>query len=221
MPPLLADPPPPTLPPRTNAPSADRLRTTMAATKVSFTWFGVRKSLSAAQKALAADSFSAEAKFLSAAKKLLDTQHPAYQAVTAVRGQIVQHWKSLTLPYPEPGLRLIRQEDLAPFDQQLGRFRDDLRDAVQALDEQYAELRRSARGRLGDLFNDADYPPSLRAEFAVIWEFPRVWSHRRTSRSSIPASTSRSASGSRPGSMKRSSWPSRRSSTNWANWSAI
>ncbi|HUQ72124.1 MAG TPA: hypothetical protein VM165_21540, partial [Planctomycetaceae bacterium] len=74
----------------------------MAATKVCFTWFGVRKSLSAAQKAQAADSFSAEAKFLSAAKKLLDTQHPAYQAVTAVRGQIVQHWKSLTLPYPEP-----------------------------------------------------------------------------------------------------------------------
>jgi len=79
----------------------------MAATKVSFAWFGVRKSLSAAQKAQAADSFSAEAKFLSAAKKLLDTQHPAYQAV-------------------------------------------------------------------GDLFNAADYPPSLQAEFAVTWEFPSV-----------------------------------------------
>jgi len=89
---------------------------------------------SAAQKAQAADSFSAEAKFLSAAKKLLDTQHPAYQAVTAVRGQIVQHWKSLTLPYPEPGLRLIRQDDLAPFDQQLGRFREDLQSAVCALE---------------------------------------------------------------------------------------
>ncbi|HUQ71025.1 MAG TPA: hypothetical protein VM165_15970 [Planctomycetaceae bacterium] len=174
MPPSLADPPPPTLPPRMNAASADRLRTTMAATKVSFTWFGVRKSLSAAQKAQAADSFSAEAKFLSAAKKLLDTQHPAYQAVTAVRGQIVQHWKSLTLPYPEPGLRLIRQDDLAPFDQQLGRFREDLQSAVCALDEQYAELRRSARGRLGELFNAADYPPSLQDEFAVTWEFPSV-----------------------------------------------
>jgi len=67
--------------------AAERLRTTMAATKVSFAWFGVRKSLSAAQKERAADSFAAEATFLSAAKKLLDTRHAAYQAVTTIRGQ--------------------------------------------------------------------------------------------------------------------------------------
>ena len=35
----------------------------MVATKVSFTWFGVRKSLSPAQKERAADSFAAEAGF--------------------------------------------------------------------------------------------------------------------------------------------------------------
>jgi hypothetical protein len=51
--------------------ATERLRSTMAATKVSFTWFGVRKSLSPAQKERAADSFDAEAKFLSAAKKLV------------------------------------------------------------------------------------------------------------------------------------------------------
>ena len=171
MPPLLADGPPATV---QNTSTADRLRTTMAATKVSFTWFGVRKSLSAAQKEQAADSFAAEAKFLSAAKKLLDSRHAAFQAVTTVRGQAVQFWRSLTLPYPEPGLRLIRQEDLSLFDRQMSRFRDELQDAVTQLDRQFAELKDSARQRLGDLYHPADYPASLRDEFAMTWEFPTV-----------------------------------------------
>ena len=61
--------------PRTqrSASSSDRLRTTMAAARLSFTWLGVRKSLTAPQKCQAAHSFGAEEKFLSAGKKLLDT----------------------------------------------------------------------------------------------------------------------------------------------------
>ncbi len=43
------------------------------------------------------------------AKKLLDTKHPAFKTVTAIRGKVQSYWKSLSLPYPEPGVRLIRQ----------------------------------------------------------------------------------------------------------------
>jgi len=49
----------------------------MAAVRVSMSWFGTRKSLTAEQKAEAAEAFNAEARFLSAGKKLLDTTHPA------------------------------------------------------------------------------------------------------------------------------------------------
>lgn len=185
MPPTLTEPPalraPPTSSLSTAAPqdavdpqTAERLRTTMAATRVSFTWFGVRKSLSTAQREQAADSFAAEAKFLSAAKKLLDTQHAAYRAVTAVKGRIQQYWRGLTLPFPEPGLRLIRQQDLTLFDARLQEFRSELQQAVAELDDQYAELRLSAQSRLGELYNPADYPPRLQAAFGVSWEFPSV-----------------------------------------------
>ncbi len=64
-------------PVRQQSTAADRLRTTMAAERVSLTWFGTRKSLTAEQKAEAAEPFGAEAKFISAGKKLLDTTHPA------------------------------------------------------------------------------------------------------------------------------------------------
>ena len=67
---------------------ADRLRTTMAACRVQFTWFGTQKSLTAEQKARAAEAFDAEGQFLSAGKKLLDTRHAAFRAVTAIRTRI-------------------------------------------------------------------------------------------------------------------------------------
>src|SRR5690242_1508761 len=89
----------------TTAAAAQRLRTTMAAVRVSFCWFGVQKSLTAAQKARAAEPFDAQGRFLSATKKLIDTRHTAYRAVTAVRGKIEAFWKSQSLPFPEPGVR--------------------------------------------------------------------------------------------------------------------
>src|SRR4051794_33572337 len=59
---------------RTSSASASqRLRSNFAAVRVSFTWLGVRKTLSTEQKAQAAESFGAEGQYLSAAKKLLDT----------------------------------------------------------------------------------------------------------------------------------------------------
>src|SRR5438105_12697441 len=67
---------------------AQRLRTTMAAVRVSFTWFGVKKSLTPEQRATAAEAFDADSQLLSAGKKLLDTRHAAYKAVTAIRTKI-------------------------------------------------------------------------------------------------------------------------------------
>lgn len=154
--------------------AATRLRTTMAAARLSFTWLGVRKSLTIIQKNQAADSFGAEGKFLSAGKKLLDTSHPAFKVVTAVRGRAVAYWKGVSLPYPEPGIRLIRQSDIQDFDQRMADFRDELDAAVTDLDRHFDELRSAARQRLGDLFNPADYPPSLLGMFAIEHDFPSV-----------------------------------------------
>jgi hypothetical protein len=146
----------------------------MAAVRLAFTWLGVRKTLTAEQKAQAADTFGAETSFLSAGKKLLDTSHPAFKAVTSVRGRLIQFWKGISLPYPEPGLRLIRQDDISMFDVQMTTLNAELDEAVWRLDEHYAEMRSAARDRLGSLFNPADYPESLRGLFGVSWDFPSV-----------------------------------------------
>lgn len=150
------------------------LRGAMAPVRVAFTWFGTRKSLSAEQKAQAAESFGAEGQFLTAGKKLIDTSHPAFKVVTAVRGQIVHYWKRVSLPFPEPGLRLIRQQDIAEFDSQMTSLRTELDQSVVNLDQHYAELRSAARDRLGSLFNASDYPITLQGLFGIAWEYPSM-----------------------------------------------
>jgi hypothetical protein len=154
--------------------AARRLRTTMAAVRVSFTWLGVRKTLTAEQRAEAAEPFGANAQFLSAGKKLIDTKHPAYKAVTAVRGKVQSYWKSLSLPYPEPGLRLIRQDKIDEFATKMREFQEELAEAVETLDRRYAELKATARNRLGSLYNSTDYPASLRGLFSIEFDFPSV-----------------------------------------------
>ena len=156
------------------APPGRRLETSTAAVRVSFTWLGVRKTLSPGQKAQAAQTFNAEGRYLSAAKKLLDTRHPAFQAVTAIRGRILSLWRGLSLPFPDPGIRLIRRDQIETFNDQMTGLKQDLAQAVAALDRQYDEMRQDARQRLGELYNGGDYPPGLRGLFEVTWEFPSV-----------------------------------------------
>jgi hypothetical protein len=153
---------------------SQRLRATMAAVRVSLSWFGTRKTLTNEQKSQAADTFGAEGAFLSAGKKLLDTRHEAYKAVTAVKGRIVSLWKSMSLPYPEPGIRLIRQDQIESFNAQLETLKQELDAAVAELDRRYEHLKAAARNRLGTLYNAADYPVSLLGLFQVAWDYPSV-----------------------------------------------
>src|SRR5262249_24341891 len=140
---------------------AQYLRGITAAVRVAFTWFGTRKSLSPEQKAEAADAFGAEGNYLSAAKKLLDTKHPALRAVTAGRAQIISYWKGNSLPFPEPGIRLIRQDDVGAFQLQMTTLKADLDAAIQNLNAHFAELKRAARESLARLYDATDYPDSL------------------------------------------------------------
>jgi hypothetical protein len=152
----------------------ERMRATMCATRVSFVWFGTRKTLTSEQRAEAAESFGAQGEFLSAGKKLIDTKHPRFKAVSSVRNRVRAFWTSISLPYPEAGIRLVKQGTLETFQNQMTEFREELEEAVECLDEQYETLKSAARERLGRLFSEIDYPPSLAGLFAVSWDFPSV-----------------------------------------------
>ena len=146
---------------------AQRLRTTMAACRVRFVWFGTQKTLTPEQRATAAEAFDADGAVLSAGKKLIDTRHTAFRAVTAVRTKIIDYWRGLTLPFPEPGVRLIKQEKVDEFAATLADYKAELDDAVANLDRHFGALKTAAAERLGSLYNPSDYPETLRGLFDV------------------------------------------------------
>jgi hypothetical protein len=110
-----------------------------AAMRLSFTWFGTRKTLSPEQKARAADAFDAQGDFLSAGKKLIDTRHPQFQAVTAIRNRASAYFKGISLPYPEPGIRLVKQSDIETVNARMAALQEELDEAVHVLDEHFVD----------------------------------------------------------------------------------
>src|SRR5947209_11588976 len=94
---------------------AQRLRRMAAAVRVHFTWWGVHRTLTSQQKEEVGDAYGADARLLSAGKKIVDVRHEAFRRLTSLRSRAVAYCRGLTLPYVEPGVRLIRQADVQGF----------------------------------------------------------------------------------------------------------
>jgi len=124
--------------------AANRLRTTMAAVKLGFTWLGVRKTLAPEQRTTAARAFHADRELLSASKLILDTKNPAYRAVAAVRSEASSYWRAVTLPFPEAGIRLLPQNSLGLFAQTMQTHRERLQEAARDLAAQYDTIKSEA-----------------------------------------------------------------------------
>src|SRR5437588_11020908 len=112
--------------PLDTATPAQRLRRTAAAVRVHFTWWGVHKTLTAQQKEEVGATYAAEARFLTAGKRIVDVRHEAFRRLTSLRTRVGNYWRGLTLPYTEPGVRLIRQSDIEAFVHRMEGFREEL-----------------------------------------------------------------------------------------------
>ena len=157
-----------------NHEASTRLRKNFAACRLKFKWLGTSKTLSSEQKSQAAASFGADGKSISAGKKLIDTKHDAYKALTSLKSQATRYWKDNSLPFPESGIRLIKQGRIDDFNSTFEDFREQLESDVRMFDDHFAEIKEAARVRLGDLFSLSDYPSSLEDEFQIQWDFPTV-----------------------------------------------
>jgi hypothetical protein len=151
-----------------------RLRNETSAIRLHVRWLGIRKSLTTEQKTLAANVFDADRNVVSAAKILLDTAHPAFRAVSSIKTETVAVWRSRTLPYVEPGVRLIPRRDLLDLETVLRDSCQRLSRAVNELQDCFPEIVSHASERLGDLFDQSDYPSDLSEMFAISWDYPSM-----------------------------------------------
>lgn len=157
-----------------HADPAERLRRTAAAVRVHFTWWGVHRALTPNQKEEVGSACGTDLRFLTAGKKIIDVRHEAYRNLTSLRSRIGKYWHALSLPYVEPGVRLIRQSDIESFTGVMTDLREQLHEAESKLNQTYGQLKQDARRRLGRLYNPGDYPEEVRGLFDVEWDFPSV-----------------------------------------------
>ncbi len=153
---------------------AQRLRRVAAAVRQCLHWWGVHRTLSNQQKEEVGAAYAADTRFLTAGKKIVAVRHEAFRKLTSIRTRIISYWRGLTLPYTEPGVRLIRQCDVEAFVHTLQGFKEELTQAEGELNAVYHQIKQDTLRRLGRLFNPADYPPELRGLFLVEWDVPSV-----------------------------------------------
>lgn len=154
--------------------ASDALIANFRATRVTFKSWGTKRALDDDRKDQVAAVFGADTDFLGASKRLVNTKAKAFRKVTSIKSRTQAAWKRVTLPYPEDGLRLIRESDLNDFASLMETARNDLNMAVFDLDNEFYQLKMEARVQLGDLYDENDYPQTLQGLFDVSWEFPNV-----------------------------------------------
>ena len=88
--------------------------------------------------------------------------------------QIDAYWRSMTLPFPEPGIRLIRLEHVEELNRQMAAYSAELQDAAADLEREFDALKAETARQLGLLFEPSDYPTTLLGYFAVHWDFPNL-----------------------------------------------
>ncbi len=154
--------------------AAQRLRTTMAAVRLSFTWLGVRRTLAPEQRTTAARAFHADRELLTASKLILDTKNPAYRSVAAVRSEASGYWRTVTLPFPEAGIRLLPQSSLSTFASTMQTYRERLQETARELAGQYDTMKSEAERRLSTLYNASDYPSTLDGLFDLEVSYPTI-----------------------------------------------
>lgn len=145
----------------------ESLKETTAGVRLAREQFGARRALTDDQVGQAAETFEASGDFLTARKKLIDTKHPAYRAVQSILNDAGKEWKLATLPYPLDGVRLIRRDDLETFESKMAAHKARLAEACEALELEYADLKEAARKKLGELYNEKDYPESISNRFSI------------------------------------------------------
>ena len=154
--------------------AGEELRRNCAAVRLHVKSFGTTRTLSQGQVAELMDGGNTDTSMLRASKKLLDAGHPTVKLLGRIRSQILATWRGMTLPYTEPGVRLMPRNIVPEFEQRMSFLRDELAAAVAELEGVWSSLLDAAQERLGDLFDRSDYPDNLEELFSVSWSYPET-----------------------------------------------
>ncbi|MGA2228960.1 MAG: DUF3150 domain-containing protein [Syntrophobacteraceae bacterium] len=107
--------------------------------------------------------------WLRGAKVLIDPD--CLSSVRSVLSKARTHLAKSALPFPIHGLTLVPKETLSRIDETLCGMKSEFEAEVEKFIESYGSEREKARGSLGHLFSESDYPIDVRQKFKFEWRF--------------------------------------------------
>ena len=96
-----------------------------------------------------------------------DLLGPVRKIASQARNEIRKH----ALPFPINSVYLVSKEALTGIDEKLQQYKKEFWDKVHDFELLFEMAKEEARGYLGDLYNEADYPMDILRKFHFDWRF--------------------------------------------------
>ena len=161
---------------------SEKLKEECGGCRLSFSWATTSRKVDDNSKADMATSVHSTSQGFSASKRLMDSKHDAMKKANELRNRVSSFWYSMTLPLAaasmsgdaklEGGTRLIKKEDVADFHKKMQAFKSEAVTVSQNVTDNLEDIKAMDKDRLGDLYNEADYPTEVNLTFS--WGFPNI-----------------------------------------------
>lgn len=148
--------------------------------RMSVRWLELNKKVDKHSAEKMTATVNARREGVSLTKRLFSAKTEAMQKANAARGRLTQLRDAWTIPKamlctkvgdePEkdPGIRLIRIADIDEFDELLNAAIADLMTSIAVLQDDLEKIKEADKERLGDLYDDADYPDDVTEYVEVV-----------------------------------------------------
>jgi len=107
----------------------------------------------------------AESNLISIRKTLIDPKCPELQACLALERSVVEYWKSISMPTPEPGYRIMRQNKYREFCDYVAQQNQALKELAEKLEIEMPLIKERSKAQLGQGFQEDDYPVTVADKF--------------------------------------------------------
>jgi hypothetical protein len=157
--------------------AADNLMKNSQEVRFKVGWFGTTKQADREHKTRMAEEVGATQDSVGISKRLFKSNAPEIKAANEARTALYSHFHQNTIPLAavkpegvndngelvkEPGSRVIQNSCIGEFDQQQALLIDLMYQKIDALQGQLGVIKTEDSERLGELYNEDDYPDDIR-----------------------------------------------------------
>lgn len=151
------------------------LRENYKGSSIHLSWWSPWRTIKGDPKTKMVSSIKAEKRSVGARKKIYHIPAIfALKEIEALKERIYCYWKGITIPFPQESVRLIKNEDIAQFDEKLLLFSLELQEASEKVQNSREAIIGDAILRLGESWNPDDYPTNLSNLYRMNWDYPNV-----------------------------------------------